>query len=75
MTLDRVSRVLNPDERDALKRVIDHRGENTVVAHIGLSRESIARAAAGLPVQVATLTHLRLRLAEMTMPRGENSEL
>lgn len=41
---------------------MEDRGETATIAHLGLSRQTIARLAGGLSVQRATMTVVKLKL-------------
>jgi hypothetical protein len=45
-----------------VRRLVEDRGEVAAMAHLGLSRQTIARLAGGMSVQRATMTVVKLRL-------------
>ncbi len=46
----------------AVRKLVEDRGEEAAIVHLGLSRQTIARLAGGLSVQRATVTVVKLRL-------------
>lgn len=56
---------LAPDQIDALRLLVSKIGESRTLALLGVSRATLPRALAGLPVHRGTSTLIRLRLQEL----------
>ena len=62
---------LNEDDRRALRALIDNIGHTAAARRLNVSVQTLAKAAANLPIQVTTATHLHVMLA--TKENGDAS--
>lgn len=56
---------LTHDEQQAIRHLVNARGERSALKVLQLASPTVARAMAGLPLARTTVSHLRMKLAEL----------
>lgn len=60
---------LTPTDRESLRSIVDDVGERDASRHLGVSRQTLGRAIAGLTLHLGTVILIRQRLAAWQAPR------
>lgn len=61
---------MSEQEAAALRRFVRERGEKAALSFLGVAPATLARAAAGLPVQRVTVGHLRWKMGELAAQKA-----
>ncbi|MGF2076077.1 hypothetical protein, partial [Enterococcus casseliflavus] len=57
---------ITPDTRALVLKLVENNGETGAARLLSVSRQTVARILAGLPVQLATRTHVKQMLSEIS---------